>query len=613
MDFFVSRRLAVVLALVGATAARADLFSPGELARAHEEFEGLSNCTKCHPAGKQLSPDSCLACHTELKGRVAAGKGLHGRLTGEQKDKCHSCHPDHQGRAFQMVDWGKEGLKGFDHRRSGWPLKGGHAPLECAKCHEPRRVLDPTVSAMLAKQPERKTWLGAGVECVACHFDEHRNQLGPDGRDCLKCHDEKKWKPAPAFNHDNTEYALKGRHKNNPKARCEDCHPKKPDEDTTRGLFPGPVVLDSYVAYVPINHKSCLDCHRDPHQGKLGLRCASCHTVDGWKIIRNAVLERKFHDKTKYPLRGAHADVECVSCHGPTPGHRAKFKGMTFDVCSACHADAHFAQLPKPNPKANGPLCEDCHTVEGFAPPKYGTEQHDKTKFSLEGAHRVTACGGCHAKQNQLIERVSAQARRALKLQKRLELFSFALLDAPKKLDKASRCEACHGDVHAGQFEKKEGGCVGCHKATAFNDLRFDHSKDSRYPLTGKHEKTPCASCHPPLAPGVKGAVRYKPLDLACVSCHSDLHTGQLTRPGKPPECERCHDTVDWKKSKFGHEPPFTEYRLDGKHAKVECKACHMDVPTAPGVLTRRYRPLPSQCEACHADYHRGAFKGFEP
>lgn len=614
MDLLLIRRAAVALALVAATAARADLFSPGELARAHAAYEGLSNCTQCHPAGKQLSAEACLACHTELKGKVAAGKGLHGRMTAEQKAACWTCHPDHQGRPFEMIEWGKEGEKGFDHKRTGWPLKGGHAPpLECAKCHEKRLLADPAVTAMLAKQPERKSWLGLPTACWRCHFDEHRGQLAEKGHECQKCHDEKAWKPAPLFDHQDSEYPLKGRHRAqvNPKIKCEDCHPKKVDEETAAGVFPAPKVPGSFAAYAPINHRSCLDCHRDPHTGRFGQRCQSCHTVEGWRIVRNAVAERQFHDKTRYPLRGAHADVECAACHN-LPGRAPRFKGLLFEACTDCHYDAHFGQIAKDAPKAAGPKCDKCHTVEGFTPSHYDAEQHAKTKFPLEGGHRAVACGLCHPRQAALADKVPAALRKMLRSSRRIELFSTVSFDPPKRLDRNDRCEVCHLDPHAGQFDARAGGCPSCHKVSSFADVAFDHTKDSRYPLTGKHAQVKCAACHQPLKGG--RVVRYKPLDLACAACHADVHAGQLAKvAGKPTDCERCHDTADFKKPRFKHEPPFTEYKLEGKHAKAQCVACHADVPTAPGVVTRRYKPLPSTCEGCHDDYHRGAFKGFEP
>jgi hypothetical protein len=27
----------------------------------------------------------------------------------------------------------------------------------------------------------------------------------------------------------------------------------------------------------------------------------------------------------------------------------------------------------------------------------------------------------------------------------------------------------------------------------------------------------------------------------------------------------------------------------------------------------RRYKPVPRDCQACHADFHKGAFRGYEP
>src|SRR6185503_11348080 len=39
------------------------LFSPGALAKAHAELEGISNCQKCHEQGKRVTAQKCLACH----------------------------------------------------------------------------------------------------------------------------------------------------------------------------------------------------------------------------------------------------------------------------------------------------------------------------------------------------------------------------------------------------------------------------------------------------------------------------------------------------------------------------------------------------------------------
>ena len=99
---------AALVALSAPLSARAaDLFSPGPLSRAHQALEGgLETCTKCHVAGKQLAPERCLECHTELKARVEEKRGFHGRLPPADR-QCRNCHHEHQGREEQLVDWGK--------------------------------------------------------------------------------------------------------------------------------------------------------------------------------------------------------------------------------------------------------------------------------------------------------------------------------------------------------------------------------------------------------------------------------------------------------------------------------------------------------------------------
>lgn len=598
-----SRRSGRALALVGmltvSAVARADLFSPGELAKPHQELEGISNCTKCHPAGDKLSQEACLTpCHTELKPSINAGKGLHGRLP-EEKRACESCHGDHKGRAFAIVDWSPGGKKAFDHRRTGWPLKGAHFKTECDKCHERRLITWPVAIKLLETRPH--TLLGVDQACEACHFDEHRGQ---QKEDCGYCHGEKDWKPAPGFDHDNANYALKGKHK---KVKCEKCHPSQKDE--VKHGFPAPK-SETFLKLNNLEYATCTDCHKDPHENRFGPRCSSCHTVDGWNIIRNASEEREFHEKTRYPLKGAHLDVECRACHGPYPGQRAKFKNMKFEDCTDCHPDSHVGQIATQGTKL--PDCTVCHSVDGFMPAQYGLVEHQKTKYPLEGAHAVVPCDACHEQVASLQKKIPAAVLADLRRKRRVELFSLAIFDFPKPSEK---CDSCHADVHKGQLEKP---CDACHEAASFTKVRFDHQKDSRYPLTGKHEKVPCEKCH--FVPtGSKDQVEgkpvvlYRPMDQKCGACHPDEHAGQFVKKGKPVDCDACHTTDDWKKGKFKHEPPFTTYVLDGEHVKVPCEKCHPKVTIGPKLSVVRYTPVTRTCEGCHADFHKGGFQGFEP
>jgi hypothetical protein len=600
--------LALGLLLV-ASAARAQFFSPGPLAQPHASLEGLSSCAKCHQERKGLSAGLCLACHQELAGRVAAGSGFHGRLAAPRRAECQSCHPDHRGRAFSMVDW-QGPRERFDHRSTGWPLAGAHARTKCNDCHQRPLLADAVIRRMLDEQPGRVTMLGLSTRCDSCHFDEHRGQLG---RDCQKCHGETAWKPVPRFNHQSTAYPLLGKHK---EVACARCHPGQQDERTPASAFPRPRAME-FLQMKPIEHRSCASCHDDPHQGSLGPACASCHSEAAWNVILTSGNRNSaFHEKTRYPLRGGHIGVPCRSCHGPFPGQAARFRGLPFAACTDCHQDAHLGQL-----RARGSDCGACHTVNGFLPPRYEAEQHASTPFPLAGAHQAASCRGCHPVERALAARVSPAVHRLLRLERRPERFSLVVMQ-PRRTPQG--CAGCHADVHRGQFPAPQGhdACARCHQTTSFTALTFDHDRDSRFPLTGKHASTPCAGCHPVERRGGQAVVRYKGVETACAGCHADQHLGQFTTvlasvaagPRKPRQCDFCHQTRTFKETLFTHDDGrFTDYRLEGKHTRVECAGCHQKVRLGPEVETVRYRPLRRECESCHADQHHGEFQGFEP
>ncbi|HET6436664.1 MAG TPA: cytochrome c3 family protein [Anaeromyxobacter sp.] len=587
-------------ALVGGRAWAADVFSPGPLSKAHQSLEGgLESCTKCHVAGQQLAPERCLECHTELKARVEEKQGFHGRLPASER-QCQSCHHEHQGRDEPLVDWGPGGQRGFDHSRTGYELKGKHRTVDCARCHDPRRISDATVLAVLEKQPGRKTFIGQPQACTACHFDEHRGQLGGD---CLRCHSEEGWKPARGFDHARTAYPLTGRHA---QVACGKCHETEEQVAAPPPTVTPPVNAVRFLKYKGMPFGQCTSCHKDPHQDRFGQSCTQCHNTDDWKRVAGPMQSRTFHDQTRYPLRGAHAQVACVACHGPFPGEPARYRGLSFAHCTDCHLDAHLGQMARTG--ADGASCDRCHTVEAFTPARFELEDHDRTGFKLVGAHRTVACSVCHVKDASLSARVPSLARADLEKRKRplrLSLMRFAP-------GNPADCAACHRDPHAGQFGQRvrTEGCVACHNQDTFRRVKLDHDKDTSFPLTGKHAQVACGSCHRPDAAGV---VRYAPLSFSCASCHADPHAGQFAGArGQGTDCARCHGVDGFKQTKFVHAPPFTSFQLSGRHQGLACQKCHLPVLVA-GTLVTRYRPLPTKCQGCHEDFHRGAFQGFVP
>lgn len=592
--------------------ARAQLASPGALAQPHASVEGISRCSKCHLQGAELAPERCYACHDEIKERAAAGRGLHGRMVKDELAGCQKCHHEHLGRAARLIDWGGP-MEKFDHGRTGWPLRGKHAGEKCATCHEPRRIVDKALLSRKQKEGST-TWLGVARKCVACHFDEHRGQLGEA---CEKCHGEADWKPR-GFDHGTTKYPLAGKHKAVP---CAQCHPSESD-GASPSAFPRPRAT-TFLKMAPLSHNRCTDCHtNDPHQGRFGQSCDNCHSVEGWKVIKAEGGDRKFHDKTRFPLRGLHANVPCQGCHSEKKGSRTL--RLPHERCTDCHGDAHQGQLAQP-------ACERCHTVEGWLPVRFELGDHEKTRYPLVSSHAAVPCAACHGGARPPTAAVAGSrtlgAARALLKRGRaavatvrhvvLSAFAFHIRGS------LERCETCHADVHAGQFSAAapasasapardraadpEGVCGRCHVLSSFLEVRFDHQRDSRYPLTGKHAQVACAGCH--RAPREGAPVRYRPIDTGCATCHADSHAGQLG-----DHCQDCHQTASWKATGFSHDDRrFTDYRLEGQHRKAACERCHPAVDVGGGRKVTRYRPLPRECESCHADAHHGEFKGFVP
>lgn len=547
--------------------------SPGKLSRGHAALEGSTQCLRCHDAKRGLAADKCFACHRPLQERAAAGKGLHAR--GEYRD-CKTCHVEHQGVEFELVWWGKAGREAFDHRQVGYALVGKHASLACQACHQPRFVQGKDALAAAGSNPAR-TYLGLGAACIACHVDEHRGQF--TGRDCLSCHGQAAWKPAPGFDHSRSAYPLTGRHSG---VACEKCHSATLPDPTSPGK--------SYRRYKPLASRDCTSCHQDVHRGRFGASCTDCHSTASWQTV---VARKAFdHDRTVYPLRGRHTSVACEKCHAQ--GRPLKMK---HERCEDCHADAHLGQLAR---RADRGRCETCHDVSGFAPARFAADDHQKTAYPLAGAHLAVACDACH-------HAATAEALRRLPgLQvtggagRRTAQFRFA----------STRCTDCHRDPHRGEVDKqvRKAGCEACHRVESWRRFSFDHAQ-TRFVLAGGHARPACAACHKKVEVGTpRERVQLAGLPLNCEACHADPHRGQFTREGAALACDRCHTTDTVQASRFDHKRD-SAYALDGAHARIACAACHRKEKKE-GVVFVRYKPLPTTCKGCHGPSGAPAKRG---
>lgn len=400
----------------------------------------------------------------------------------------------------------------------------GHAKLEaeCTNCH-------------VRFNKEAQSGL-----CENCHKDvkaDIQNHKGFHGRldqkVCNTCHTEHKGRIAKIvildtakFDHTKTNFPLLGAHLKQEKVKCKDCH-----------------AVNKKYREAP---SACNDCHHkdDKHKGSLGTDCKSCHNERDWK-------ETKFDhslEKTHFALKGKHADVKCSKCHTDP----ARYKGAPHE-CVVCHlkVDKHKGQY--------GKKCETCHVERDWKAIQF---DHDiETKFKLLGRHKTVKCISCHT----------------------APLFS--------KQKTPTACIGCHrkDDVHKGGLGTN---CATCHNEEKWKSAKFDHDKDTKFPLEGKHEKVKCDACHTP-----ELKAKGEKLPMACIGCHKkdDKHKENFGT-----KCETCHKATDWKTIIFNHDRD-TKYALKGKHEQVKCISCHT------GKLYQQ--KLPQECVSCHTknDVHKGS------
>jgi hypothetical protein len=189
--------------------------------------------------------------------------------------------------------------------------------------------------------------------------------------------------------HNQTRFPLEGGHL---AVACVDCHRKQPD-------------LQNAAAY-KFADLTCTGCHLDPHQPKVrGMDarlassvpakapCETCHSTATWRQ-----LSAFDHSKTRFALTGAHRGAACDQCHRSTAlsgTHNVVFQGAPL-VCASCHEDVHAGQFAA---LAGNSGCETCHDNINW---KAGKFDHQRTAFSLEGAHERVPCKDCHSVRKEL-------------------------------------------------------------------------------------------------------------------------------------------------------------------------------------------------------------------
>jgi Cytochrome c7 and related cytochrome c len=201
--------------------------------------------------------------------------------------------------------------------------------------------------------------------------------------------------------------------------------------------------------------------------------------------------------------------------------------------------------------------CAQCHDAGSWSQSSKSKFVHAATGFELIGRHKNIDCNACHVK-----------------------------LDFNKN---TSTCVSCHADRHN---QTVGNDCARCHtsKSWVVENITKMH-ENTHFPLVGVHATVDCNKCHKTAT-----NVRFQPLGLACVDCHSkDFKTSKNPDHLKlklSTDCASCHTaTAQWTTKSFANHDEF--YPLTGAHAGIaqDCEKCH---------IGGKYTNTPTECAGCH-------------
>jgi len=441
---------------------------------------------------------------------------------------------------------------GFDHRKTGTPLRGQHAVAPCTGCHNLRDF------HMVAK------------ECRICHEDPHR---GDAGQRCEQCHRESSWQQVNAQDaHANTRLPELGVHA---ALTCVDCHRQAAFQQFSGAVTP------------------CMACHQatfqattNPSHVSLGFsqKCESCHQFTTWYF---ALFQQ--HDAIFAIYSGAHAGVwsNCAACHSNASDFRV------FS-CTTCHGQARTDATHQGMGSAYSyasAACLMCHPNGSR-----GTfAQHDAVFPINSGFHQGvwSSCTACHPTpaSSQVFTCMSSgcHAQAATDpIHSGITAYAYV----------ATQCLACHPTggpasfsqhdalyfpIYSGSHVGTWSACTACH-ATAGSPNVFTcmssgcHAQAATDPIhagiTGYSYTAPqCLSCHPTGLPAT-----FAQHDGLYFPIYSGSHVGIWTA------CTACHPTA-------GLPIAFT-CMSSGCHAQAATDPIHAGITG--------YAYTATQCLSCH-------------
>ena len=519
--------------------------SPGKLSRAPREARGQRPLPGLPRRGEGRRAGEVPGLPLPL---AAAPRGRQGPARAARVPRLQDLPRRAPGGGVRPRLLGQGGARGLRPRADRPRARGQARAAAClrASATEERRP----------RLPRRTCWAGT---CASCHADEHRGQFA--GRDCASCHSQSgveagarlrpradglaarrgvtragrcekchaTRRPDPASHGRPTAcfraVAAQGlrelprgrargpagdRLHELPHHRRLEAGPWRPRASTTtqtgyplpgrhaavrlrrRATCPGRPLRVKHDALhgLPRATPTTASSRRAPTGG----RCECCHDVSGFRPARFALED---HQKTAYPLAGAHLAVACDAATGRPSGCRRRRPwarhGRAVRV-SASRPPAASTATPTRTGARSTRLRREGR-LRGL-PPRGLVARGDlrprQTRFPLSGGH---AKSPAPAATTRVDAGTPARALRFAGLRPGLR----GLPQGPAR----------------GQFARAGGSvaCERCHTTDDVKATRFDHDRDSAYALDGAHATARLRGLPPPgEARRRRRFVRYKPL-----------------------------------------------------------------------------------------------------
>ena len=397
-------------------------------------------------------------------------------------------------------------------------------------------------------------------------------------------------RPNVVFNHDATNFPLRGLHTN---TACENCH--------MNGVFKG----------TPTS-------------------CSQCHSRGG-----NSIAQMK-------PAKHIPITRDCDQCHKPNAWLPANFShSLLTQSCVACHNNTLEAGKPSYHIQTSKD-CGECHKTSAWLPAAgYDhTNVINDTSLTCSGAgcHNGSSATGAPSSHVDVMR--NGVNCRACHTNIGMSWLPANVNASIHTAIGASNCKICHSTAgnsftpaklgHVNITAKTNCNDSGCHTtSTWLGIITYDHALNNvngstscavsgchdgntatGMPQTGslKHLgamlNDKCGACHAIGTSFNPGHMDHNLSDTtACTSCHSYSGNGFTPKPSfthvvTKLECSRCHVKTTWYAANVDHS---------GFNASTNCTLCHngiqaVGVPAANSTLPHTKAPMTStQCGSCHA------------